>query len=100
MTDGLGVCSRLTCTGTRKTAPETPTGVVTWRRLGLQIPVERFKLKRKLSQDKDDETRRGVIAALHRSGPFERRALADEMERELEKRALSPRMGRSQRSTR
>jgi transcriptional regulator len=63
--------------------------------LGLRIPVERFRLKRKLSQDKDDETRRGVIAALRRSGPFEHRALADDMERELEKRASSPKVGRS-----
>ena len=29
MSDGLGVCRTLTCTGTRKTAPDTPTGVVT-----------------------------------------------------------------------
>jgi transcriptional regulator len=54
--------------------------------LGLRIPVERFQLKRKLSQNKDDETRIRVIAALRSSGPFEHRTLADEMERELETR--------------
>jgi transcriptional regulator len=51
--------------------------------VGLRIPVERFELKRKLSQNKDRETREGVIAALREPGPYRHQALADEMEREL-----------------
>jgi transcriptional regulator len=46
-------------------------------------PVDRFKLKRKLSQNKDDETRRNVIAALREAGPYRHPELAKEMEREL-----------------
>jgi transcriptional regulator len=53
--------------------------------VGLRIPVDRFELKRKLSQNKDDETRRNVIAALREQGPYRHPALADEMERELGK---------------
>lgn len=52
--------------------------------VGLRIPVERFVCKRKLSQDKDDRSRRQVIAALRRPGPYEHPALADEMQREWE----------------
>lgn len=51
--------------------------------VGLRIPVDRFELKRKLSQNKDDETRRNVIAALREEGPYRHLPLADEMEREL-----------------
>lgn len=51
--------------------------------VGLRIPVDRFELKRKLSQNKDDETRRNVIAALREEGPYRHPPLADEMEREL-----------------
>jgi transcriptional regulator len=52
--------------------------------VGLRIRVERFVCKRKLSQDKDDLSRRQVIDALRRPGPYEHPALADEMEREWE----------------
>lgn len=51
--------------------------------VGLRIPVDRFECKRKLSQNKGDETRRNVIAALREEGPYRHPALADEMEREL-----------------
>jgi transcriptional regulator len=52
--------------------------------VGLRIPVSRFVCKRKLSQDKDEVSRRQVIEKLREPGPYEHPALADEMERELE----------------
>jgi transcriptional regulator len=51
--------------------------------VGLCIPIDRFELKRKLSQNKDQETRRNVIQALREQGPYRHRLLAEEMEREL-----------------
>ena len=51
--------------------------------VGLRIPIDRFEMKRKLSQNKDDETRRSTIAALRADGPYRQPALAEEMEREL-----------------
>ena len=51
--------------------------------VGLRIPIARFEMKRKLSQNKDDETRRTVIEALREDGPYRHPVLADEMEREL-----------------
>jgi transcriptional regulator len=51
--------------------------------VGLRIPIDRFEIKRKLSQNKDVETRRSTIAALRQEGPYRQPALADEMEREL-----------------
>lgn len=53
--------------------------------VGLRIPIDRFEMKRKLGQNKDEETRRSVIAALREEGPYRHPALADEMERELGK---------------
>jgi transcriptional regulator len=59
--------------------------------VGLRIPVTRFVCKRKLSQDKDDVSRRQVIAKLREPGPYEHPALADEMQREWEaERAPAP----------
>lgn len=52
--------------------------------VGLRVPVDRFEMKRKLSQNKGDETRRGIIAALREEGPYRHPALADEMGRELD----------------
>lgn len=52
--------------------------------VGLRIPIDRFELKRKLSQNKDEETRRNVIAALREDGPYRHPVLAEEMERELD----------------
>lgn len=51
--------------------------------VGLRIPIDRFEMKRKLSQNKDDETRRNAIAALRGDGPYRHPVLAEEMEREL-----------------
>lgn len=51
--------------------------------VGLRIPIDRFELKRKLSQNKDEETRRNVVAALRGEGPYRHPELAEEMEREL-----------------
>jgi transcriptional regulator len=53
--------------------------------VGLRIPVERFVCKRKLSQDKDDQSRRQVIAKLRAPGPYAHPELAAEMEREWER---------------
>lgn len=52
--------------------------------VGLRIPVSRFVCKRKLSQDKDDLSRRQVIDRLREPGPYRHPELADEMEREWE----------------
>ena len=51
--------------------------------VGLRIPIDRFEMKRKLGQNKDEETRRSVIAALREEGPYRHPELAEEMEREL-----------------
>jgi transcriptional regulator len=55
--------------------------------VGLRIPVGRFVCKRKLSQDKDDLSRRQAIAKLREPGPYQHPELADEMEREWEAEA-------------
>jgi transcriptional regulator len=52
--------------------------------VGLRIPVSRFVCRRKLSQDKDDQSRRQVIDKLRQPGPYKDPELADEMEREWE----------------
>lgn len=52
--------------------------------VGLRIPVDRFELKRKLSQNKDEETRRSIIGTLREDGPYRHPPLAEEMERALE----------------
>jgi transcriptional regulator len=54
--------------------------------VGLRIPIDRFEMKRKLGQNKDEKTRRKAISALREDGPYRHPALAEEMEREL----LSP----------
>ncbi len=51
--------------------------------VGLRIQVDRFEMKRKLGQNKGDETRRSAIAALRKEGPYRHPVLAEEMEREL-----------------
>jgi transcriptional regulator len=48
--------------------------------VGLRLPVSRFICKRKLSQNKDEETRRRVIDALREPGPYNHPELAAEME--------------------
>ncbi|HEU5252166.1 MAG TPA: FMN-binding negative transcriptional regulator [Solirubrobacterales bacterium] len=54
--------------------------------VGLRIPIDRFEMKRKLGQNRDDESRRNVIAALREEGPYRHPELAEEMERELDSR--------------
>ncbi len=51
--------------------------------VGIRLPISRFVLKRKLSQDKDPVTRRQVIDELRSDGPYRHPELADEMERAL-----------------
>lgn len=52
--------------------------------VGIRLPVTRFLCKRKLSQNKDEATRRQVIEALRRPGPYGHPELADEMEGAIE----------------
>ncbi|MCW2985324.1 MAG: transcriptional regulator [Conexibacter sp.] len=52
--------------------------------LGLRLPITRFVAKVKMSQDKDPQSRRQVLAALRRPGPYRNDALADEMQRALD----------------
>jgi transcriptional regulator len=49
--------------------------------VGIRIPIARFVCKVKMSQDKDGQSQRQVLAALRRPGPYASTALADEMER-------------------
>jgi transcriptional regulator len=51
--------------------------------VGIRLPITRFQCKVKMSQDKDPETQRRVLAALRAPGPYQNRLLADEMERAL-----------------
>lgn len=60
----------------REAAAEIARGTV-----GLRLPVTRFVCKQKLSQNKDEETRRRVIDALREPGPYNHPELAEEMER-------------------
>jgi transcriptional regulator len=50
---------------------------------GVRFPITRFDCKVKMSQDKDPETQRRVIAALREPGPYQHTALADAMEKTL-----------------
>ncbi len=49
--------------------------------VGLRIPVTRFDVKAKLSQDKDPESVQNVIDHLRAPGPYSHPALAADMER-------------------
>jgi transcriptional regulator len=57
------------------------------RTVGIRLPISRFVCKVKLSQNKNDLTRRQVIEALRAPGPYSDSELADEMARELGKPA-------------
>ena len=48
--------------------------------VGLRMRVTRFICKRKLSQNKDEATRRNVVQALREPGPYRHPELADEVE--------------------
>ena len=52
--------------------------------VGIRMAVSRFVCKRKLGQNKDVATRRKVIAALRRPGPYSHPELAEEMEQGLD----------------
>ena len=51
--------------------------------VGLRLPIDRFVCKVKMSQDKDEQSRRQVLAQLRGDGPYAHPALADDMERAL-----------------
>ena len=53
--------------------------------VGIRLPVSRFVCKRKLSQNKPPATRRLVVDALRRPGPYNHPELADQMEQELDR---------------
>lgn len=53
--------------------------------VGLRIPITRFELKMKLSQDKDPETIDRVITQLRGDGPYAHAALAEDMVRARER---------------
>lgn len=48
--------------------------------VGLRIPIDRFVLKVKMSQDKDATSVQNVIDALRAPGPYSHPGLADDME--------------------
>lgn len=49
--------------------------------VGIRVPIARFLCKRKLSQNKDAQTRAGVIASLRAPGPYRNPELALDMQR-------------------
>jgi transcriptional regulator len=51
--------------------------------VGVRLPITRFQCKVKMSQDKDRETQRRVMAALRAPGVYRNPRLADEMQRVL-----------------
>jgi transcriptional regulator len=51
--------------------------------LGIRLPITRFVCKVKMSQDKDPQSQRQVLAALRRPGPYRNDELADVMERAI-----------------
>jgi transcriptional regulator len=55
------------------------------RTVGLRLPITRFVCKLKMSQNKDADTQRAVLAELRGSGPYADPALADEMTRVIER---------------
>jgi transcriptional regulator len=51
--------------------------------VGLRLPIERFVCKVKMSQDKEEQSRRQVLEELRGDGPYAHPALAEDMERAL-----------------
>ena len=51
--------------------------------VGIRLPITRFVCKVKMSQDKDPQSQRQVLAALRRPGPYRNDELADVMERAI-----------------
>ncbi len=58
--------------------------------VGLRIPVTRFDVKAKLSQDKDPESVQNVIDHLRAPGPYSHPALAADMERARDDNTPAP----------
>ena len=58
--------------------------------VGLRIPVSRFDVKAKLSQDKDPQSVQNVIDHLRAPGPYANPALADDMERARDEGTPAP----------
>jgi transcriptional regulator len=58
--------------------------------VGIRIPVDRFACKVKMSLDKDERSRAGVLEALRRPGPYASEELAREMERAAQRRTVDP----------
>jgi len=86
--ENLSVLTRLVNHFEREVSEPTQLDPVAGARIargtvGLRIPVSRFVCKRKLSQNKDDATRRQVIDALREPGAYSHPELADEMEQAL-----------------
>jgi len=52
--------------------------------VGIRLPITRFVCKVKMSQDKDEQSRRQVLEELRGDGPYAHPALAADMERALE----------------
>ena len=51
--------------------------------VGLRLPIDRFVCKVKMSQDKEEQSRRRVLEELRGSGPYAHPALAADMARAL-----------------
>jgi transcriptional regulator len=51
--------------------------------VGIRLPITRFICKVKMSQDKDPQSQRQVLAALRRPGAYQQPALAEDMARAL-----------------
>ena len=58
--------------------------------VGMRIPISSFTCKVKMSREEDPQTRRRVIEALRRQGPYSNPALAEEMRRALEADGIDP----------
>lgn len=50
---------------------------------GIRLAIRRFVCKIKMSQDKDEETQKRVMAQLRSPGPYQNHRLADDMQRAL-----------------
>ena len=51
--------------------------------VGVRLPITRFVCKVKMSEDKQPQSQRKVLAALRRPGPYSHPELADVMETAL-----------------
>ncbi len=63
--------------------------------VGLRIPIDRFTLKVKMSQDKDEVSWHQVVDRLRADGPYRHDALAADMERARDEGVGHPPKGRA-----